>query len=345
MGAFLSCPSRNTQVRQDGKVCEPQSPSGLSDATTQAETPKHLDEHTEVAGTEDGSDDSLTPTQGSLDVARRQSVEVAFEDANVCGDTYRNYEDSARHKIVSENYHKQHSQMTWDFVKAKEEKWLKFDKGEYTVMQAIEMLDELVDDSDPDNSVPNSIHDFQTAERLREAWPEHDWLHLIGLLHDLGKIMALWGEPQWCVVGDTFPVGCKFSHQCVFPEFFKENPDDSHPIFSTQYGIYDKQCGIQKLTMAWGHDEYMYWQLKHNGCTIPEEGLQCIRYHSFYPWHTSGAYKEFEAPGDAEMKAWVKEFQRFDLYSKGDKLPDIEALKPYYQGLCEKYGIGGALKW
>ena len=30
-------------------------------------------------------------------------------------------------------------------------------------------LDELVDDSDPDVDMPNSIHDFMTAERLREV--------------------------------------------------------------------------------------------------------------------------------------------------------------------------------
>jgi hypothetical protein len=38
--------------------------------------------------------------------------------------------------------------------------------------------------------------------------------HLTGLIHDLGKILAhpeFGSEPQWAVVGDTFPVGCAFS--------------------------------------------------------------------------------------------------------------------------------------
>ena len=34
----------------------------------------------------------------------------------------------------------------------------------------------------------------------------------------------------------------------------------------------------------------------------------------------------------------------FDLYSKGDTLPDIDALKPYYQSLIDKY-CPGKLKW
>ena len=58
-----------------------------------------------------------------------------------------------------------------------------------------------------------------------------DWLQLTGLIHDVGKVMALWGEPQWAVVGDTFPVGCKFSDKCVFPELFKDNPDFEDPRY------------------------------------------------------------------------------------------------------------------
>ena len=43
----------------------------------------------------------------------------------------------------------------------------------------------------------------------RADHPDDDWFHLVGLIHDLGKVMAFFGEPQWAVVGDTFPVGCK----------------------------------------------------------------------------------------------------------------------------------------
>ena len=38
--------------------------------------------------------------------------------------------------------------------------------------------------------------------------------------------MAFYGEPQWAVVGDTFPVGCKPQPSIVFgEESFKNNPD------------------------------------------------------------------------------------------------------------------------
>src|SRR2546422_6255074 len=45
---------------------------------------------------------------------------------------------------------------------------------------------------------------------------------LTGLIHDLGKVLCLFGEPQWAVVGDTFPVGCAHSDTIVFPELRSE---------------------------------------------------------------------------------------------------------------------------
>lgn len=34
-------------------------------------------------------------------------------------------------------------------------------------------------------------HAIQTAELCRLAHPQQDWLHLVGLIHGLGKLMAL----------------------------------------------------------------------------------------------------------------------------------------------------------
>jgi len=271
---------------------------------------------------------------------------------NAFGDSFRNYEDSTRQDVVQQTYYTMHRQQTLEFGRQQRERWLKFDKGEFTIMEMIALLDNLVDDSDPDNDLPNSIHDFQTAERIREQWPDHDWFHLVGLLHDIGKVLALpevAGKDaleQWAVVGDTFPVGCAPVEECVFgTKSFEGNPDVKHPVYGSVNGIYETGCGISNLMMSWGHDEYMYWVLKENGCTIPDAGLNMIRFHSFYPWHDKRAYTQFEAPEDAETMKWVKEFNKFDLYSKGDDIPDVTLLKPYYQSLLEKYGIGGKLRW
>eukprot|EP00657_Telonema_sp_P-1_P012358 TRINITY_DN8868_c0_g1_i2.p1 TRINITY_DN8868_c0_g1~~TRINITY_DN8868_c0_g1_i2.p1 ORF type:complete len:284 (+),score=75.61 TRINITY_DN8868_c0_g1_i2:2-853(+) len=278
--------------------------------------------------------------------ANNEILDVITQGQNAFGDTFRNYEDSARQDTVQECYRLMHENQTVEFVESMHDKWLSFDHGKYTIEQVIEMLDELVDDSDPDNDLPNSLHDFQTAERIRQAWPDHDWFHLVGLLHDLGKIMALWGEPQWCVVGDTFPVGCKFSDKVEFSHQFCNNPDASNPEYNTEDGMYAPGCGLDNLMMSWGHDEYMYRMLKFNECTIPEEGLNMIRFHSFYPWHTGKAYGHLCTETDTtQMLPWVLEFNKFDLYSKGDAVPDTKALWPYYKSLLVKYNLDGLLSW
>lgn len=231
-------------------------------------------------------------------------------------------------------------------MKEKMRSWCKFDKEELTIMEALDRLEVMVDESDPDVDVPNCVHAFQTAERIREAYPKEDWFHLVGLIHDLGKILAVFGEPHWATTGDTFPVGCAYAPSIVYRETsFEKNPDLHHPVYSKKHGMYEPNCGLDNVLMSWGHDEYMFRVLKnHPECTLPEIGLNMIRFHSFYPWHTSGDYMHLCNNKDLEMLKWVKVFNPFDLYSKSDDIPDIHALIPYYQSLCDKY-IPGKVKF
>ncbi|CAB3987807.1 Inositol oxygenase [Paramuricea clavata] len=108
--------------------------------------------------------------------------------------------------------------------------------------------------------------------------------------------------------------------------------------------MYEPNCGLSNVQMSWGHDEYMYQVLIHNGSKIPKEGLYMVRFHSFYPWHSGGDYDHLCNGEDREMMPWIKEFNQFDLYSKADTLPDVEKVKPYYQSLIDKY-CPGKLKW
>ena len=57
-------------------------------------------------------------------------------------------------------------------------------------METLERLNDLIDESDPDTTLPNIIHAFQTAEHIRQIYPDQDWFHLSGLIHDLGKLGA-----------------------------------------------------------------------------------------------------------------------------------------------------------
>ncbi|KAJ8249825.1 hypothetical protein COCON_G00230410 [Conger conger] len=258
---------------------------------------------------------------------------------------YRNFESGDLLDRVFNTYKLMHTNQTVDFVKRKHAQWTGCTHSTMSVMQSLDALDQLVDESDPDVDFPNSFHAYQTAEGIRREHPDKDWFHLVGLIHDVGKIMALWGEPQWSVVGDTFPVGCRVQSSVVFRDStFSDNPDDKNPAYSTENGMYKPKCGLDNILMSWGHDEYMYRVLKFNKCTIPEEGLYMIRFHSFYPWHSHGDYMHLCNDQDLSMLPWVKEFNKFDLYTKNPELPDVEKLKPYYQALIDKY-CPGKLHW
>ncbi|XP_066999675.2 inositol oxygenase [Anabrus simplex] len=261
---------------------------------------------------------------------------------------FRNYEVDDEDPIkrrVRETYFKMHTFQTVEFVKGRMEKWLKFDHLKATMMDVLVKLNELVDESDPDTDVPNIVHAFQTAERIRRDHPDDDWFHLTGLIHDAGKVMAFYGEPQWAVVGDTFVVGCEWGDSIVYRETsFKDNPDGQNFKYNSKYGMYEPNCGLDNLVLSWGHDEYLYRMLKHNNAKLPEKALKMIRFHSFYPWHAGGDYRHLCTEKDEETLKAVLEFNKYDLYTKSDGIPDIESLKPYYQSLIDKY-IPGVLNW
>ncbi|XP_033627598.1 inositol oxygenase-like [Asterias rubens] len=254
-------------------------------------------------------------------------------------------EDNPQIQRVKNTYKLMHTHQTVEYVQSKHKQWSTFDHAKLTIMEALEFLNNVIDEADPDVSVPNIYHAFQTAERIREKHPDKDWFILTGLIHDLGKVMAVWDEPQFSTVGDTFVVGCAFADSIVYRETsFVDNPDGKNPAYNSKFGMYEEHCGLDNVLMSWGHDEYMYKVLIENKCTLPEEAMYMIRYHSFYPWHTGQDYMHLCNNKDLEMLKWIREFNQFDLYSKSDKLPDIKALMPYYQSLVDKY-IPGTLKF
>jgi inositol oxygenase len=245
---------------------------------------------------------------------------------------FRNYEKPAR-DTVKEFYRLNHTYQTYDFVQGKRAEFLQFNKRQLPVWDAFQFLNQLVDDSDPDTDLDQFQHLLQTAEAIR-ADGHPDWMVMVGLIHDMGKVLCLFGEPQWAVVGDTFPVGCTHSDKVVYPEFFVLNPDTENESLNTKYGVYLPNCGLRNVTMSWGHDEYVYQMMKDS---LPEPALYMLRYHSFYAWHREGAYDHLLDDHDREMLKWVKLFNPYDLYSKNPTPPDWPSVKPYYEELVAKY--------
>ncbi|XP_075075024.1 putative inositol oxygenase isoform X2 [Nicotiana tabacum] len=231
----------------------------------------------------------------------------AVPETNAFGHNFRDYTvESARQEGVETFYKINHINQTYDYVKKMREKYAKCDKAEMSIWECCELLNDVVDDSDPDLDEPQIQHLLQSAEAIRKDYPDEDWLHLTALIHDLGKALLLpsFGElPQWAVVGDTYPVGCAFNDSIVHSKVAKEN-----------------------------------------GTTLPSAGLFIIRYHSFYALHRSGAYKHLMNEEDKENLKWLHIFNKYDLYSKSKVLVDVEEVKPYYMSLIEKY-FPAKLKW
>lgn len=282
------------------------------------------------------------------DAGRELGEVFVMPENNAFGNSFRDYDkETERNKSVEEFYRTNHINQTYEFVKKKEEEYGKLNKAEMSIWECCELLNEFVDESDPDLDDPQIEHLLQSAEAIRKDFPDHDWLHLTALIHDLGKILLhpkFGAQPQWCVVGDTFPVGCAFDETIVHYKHFKDNPDWEHPVYSTKLGVYVENCGLDKVHMSWGHDEYMYMVMKENKTTLPPAALFIVRYHSFYPMHSNGAYTYLMNDEDKEMLKWVHLFNKYDLYTKSKVRVDVEKVKPYYLSLIEKY-FPAKLRW
>lgn len=261
----------------------------------------------------------------------------------------RTYDDKNTPDRVRSHYKMMRQYQTVNFVDHMHKKYLKFEKPMH-IWQALKSLNDWVDTSDPDMSLPNIQHCFQAAEGARSAGRD-DWVQLIALIHDLGKVLYLKGSDsegtgqknQFATVGDTFVVGCKLPDNLVYPEYNCLNPDMKDSRYNGEIGMYTPGCGLDNLTLSFGHDEYLYQVLKnHRGCIIPKEGLNMIRYHSFYPWHSPGAnespYDVFMSRDDYSMRTSVLEFNEYDLYTKNNTtIYDVKEMKKIYMPILKKY--------
>ncbi|KAL0426945.1 UNVERIFIED_CONTAM: Inositol oxygenase 4 [Sesamum latifolium] len=305
----------------------------------------------------------------------------AFEapEINAFGQTFRDYTnvESERQKSVEEFYRLNHISQSVDFVSEEDEGRIqKIQQDRMSIWECCELLNQVVDESDPDLDEPQIQHLLQSAEAARKDYPNEDWLHLTALIHDLGKVLCLpsfGGLPQWAVVGDTFPVGCAFDESIVHHKYFKDNSDINNPAYNTKNGIYQEGCGLDKVLMSWGHDEYMYLSFKENSdfnnpayntkngiyqkdvdltrfschgattntCTwyLRKTNQPYLQLHcsSSVSTHSiAGAYTHLMNEEDKKNLEWLKKFNKYDLYSKSKVRIDVDKVKPYYLSLIEK---------
>lgn len=274
----------------------------------------------------------------------------------------KEYRDYSKNKKVEDFYKEKNTKMTLEYTQQQILKFQTRKRIRMHILDALDRLDQIFDESDPDTSLSQSKHAFQTAEVARRLYPTEDWLHLTALIHDMGKIMKLTmpDVPHWAIVGDTYPMGHPFSDKIVHSKYFIYNPDsNSHSVYSGSFSEsksdsnptcknkYPNGIGFNRVTMAWGHDEYMYRVLEENNNKhfLPGVSLYIIRYHSFYAWHQHREYGELANILDHQYLPELQKFQNCDLYSKTDEILDKEKLLPYYRNLINKFFVDPILEF
>ena len=192
--------------------------------------------------------------------AEKSIYEASEFDAWKDKTKFRQFEESSDR--VKAFYKEQHEKQTVAYNLQARNDFKSKVRAEMTIWEAMEKLNTLIDESDPDTSLSQIEHLLQSAEAIRRDGKPR-WFQLTGLIHDLGKLLFFFGaQGQWDVVGDTFPVGCAFDKKIILQETFKSNPDFNDSIYSTPNGIYSPGCGMDNVMLSWGHDEYLYQCVK-----------------------------------------------------------------------------------
>jgi len=246
-------------------------------------------------------------------------------------ESFRDYEKS---DAVKNHYRKSRENQSTDHVLRMKSKYSKPSlKMSWSCI--FYSLSSYIDVSDPDIDLPNVVHLYQTAEQLRKDG-KPDWMQVVGFIHDIGKCIYLRGcnedgtsvAEQWSIVGDTFVTGHPLPPSAVLQEYNS----------TSEQSIYEEGCGLRNCLVSYGHDEYLYNALKRYD--LPEEALYIIRFHSLYPWHSGGDYKELEDDYDRFMKPYVQDFNKYDLYTKQNAVYTEEQLSEmwkYYSNLIYKF--------
>ena len=99
---------------------------------------------------------------------------------------FRQYEDACDR--VKNFYREQHTKQTVAYNLKARNHFHSRKREEMTVWEAMEKLNTLIDESDPDTSLSQIQHLLQSAEAIRRDGKPR-WMQLTGLIHDLGKLL------------------------------------------------------------------------------------------------------------------------------------------------------------
>ena len=130
---------------------------------------------------------------------RQQQQQQQLQPQNPAYGQFRNSEIAITEMPGIPRFYKEnHENQTVEHVIAMKAKYGRLDNGWFSIWDALEVMDGLVDSADPDVKTTQAVHALQTAEAARRDG-QPDWFILTCLIHDLGKMLYFMGEPQWTV--------------------------------------------------------------------------------------------------------------------------------------------------
>ena len=245
-------------------------------------------------------------------------------DEDRAGDVagFRQYNEAPARVI--EFYCRQHTELTYARASDLNYRFVSAPKRAYSLSELLRICDGIFDPSDPDlaageggeGGISQTEHAYQVAEGALRAGLPLEYVAL-GMVHDLGKAAAaLLGIDMTFLVGDTYPLGCPFETEHItYGESLLNNEDGKNPLYNSGHGVYRRGCGFSSMLFT-GHDELIYHALRASDHRLPEWALYVLRFHSFYPWHTHGAYSAYADEVDHAYLPHLLEFNRCDLYTK-----------------------------
>ncbi len=194
-------------------------------------------------------------------------------------------------------------------------------------------------------------HSLLVAEALRRQFPNERWLHLCGLVHKVGSVLtsaAFGSQPMWTVAGETFPVGCKFSEDISFSQYFSSNPDRRKRACNRPArGLYARHCGLKNVRMSWSGAEWLHTvlQMSAHAHALPPEALFLIRYQRFRSLLVEGSqYHELLSIEDERCLELLIEFQHILQDVEADAMAGNvgngsvdKSLLGYYKTLVDEY--------
>ncbi|KAL7542291.1 hypothetical protein ACHAXR_013392 [Thalassiosira sp. AJA248-18] len=274
-----------------------------------------------------------------------------------------------------QHYRKCWKFQTYDYVSTMRSRFLNFSLGKATLLEALGWIhsfpahpfhawssDESIPDSTPDCAPSLRTLCFLMAETAREEGLP-DWVQLVALFHELGEAVKVLdpsntGEMaksiyDWTISSRSRVVGCRIPQRATFSEFRHLNMDEDNSRFNSDTGAYQANCGLENVFLMWSGCEYMFYLLKHNNVTLPEEGLVMLRYFLLGDWHEHGEYSSLVNTDDDDMLPFVQEFEalrrsvRLKCVDCGD-LSDEQCSflwNTHYEGIAAKYNCDHVFNW